>query len=46
MNERNVDLEALIVEAGTSRAGLAARVNVLGSNSGKTYRYDHTSVGR
>ncbi|WP_422771701.1 hypothetical protein ACN28C_00775 [Plantactinospora sp. WMMC1484] len=44
--EPNILLNALIHEAGMSRAGLATRINRLGHNSGKPTRYDHTSVGR
>jgi tetratricopeptide (TPR) repeat protein len=43
MREPNALLDALLDEAGMSRAGLAARVNRLG---GDRYSYDHTSVGR
>ena len=46
MREPNVLLDALIDEAGMSRAGLAARVNRLGDAEGLSYTYDHTSVGR
>ncbi|MDI2127955.1 transcriptional regulator [Yinghuangia seranimata] len=39
-------LGALLDEAGVSRAGLAKRVNDLAAATGRTTRYDHTSVGR
>src|SRR5690349_17713112 len=44
--EPNILLDALMDEAGMSHAGLAARVNLLRDDGGKTTRYDHTSVGR
>lgn len=43
MREPNTLLDALLDEAGMSRAGLAARVNRLGASR---HSYDHTSVGR
>jgi tetratricopeptide (TPR) repeat protein len=43
MREPNSLLDALLDEAGMSRAGLAARVNELGRTR---HSYDHTSVGR
>jgi hypothetical protein len=46
MREPNTLLDALLDEAGMSRAGLAARVNRLGESEGRAYAYDHTSVGR
>ena len=46
MREANTLLDALIDEAGMSRAGLAARINRLGELGGLSYAYDHTSVGR
>lgn len=39
-------LAAALDDAGMSRAGLAQRVNALGSKAGMSLRYDHTSVGR
>ncbi|MFJ8075477.1 transcriptional regulator [Streptomyces sp. NPDC096176] len=42
-NER---LQALIQEAGCSNAGLARRVNMVGSERGVDLRYDKTSVAR
>jgi tetratricopeptide (TPR) repeat protein len=42
-NER---LQALIQEAGCSNAGLARRVNMVGSERGLDLRYDKTSVAR
>ncbi|MEO3922921.1 hypothetical protein ABGB07_03425 [Micromonosporaceae bacterium B7E4] len=44
--EPNTLLDALLDEAGMSRAGLAARLNRAGHSDGMTMRYDHTSVGR
>jgi hypothetical protein len=44
--EPNTLLDALLDEAGMSRAGMAARVNEAGQARGKTTRYDHTSVIR
>jgi hypothetical protein len=43
MREPNTLLDALLDEAGMSRAGLAARVNQLAESR---CSYDHTSVGR
>ncbi|MBQ1159321.1 transcriptional regulator [Streptomyces sp. A73] len=44
--EPNSQLDALLDQAGMSRAGLATRVNRLGSHAGITLRYDHTAVAR
>lgn len=44
--EPNSQLDALLDQSGISRAGLAARINRLGSESGVTLRYDHTAVAR
>lgn len=44
--EPNTLLEALIDEAGVSRAGLAARVNQAGRTRGLGLRYEHTAVAR
>ncbi|MGI5145539.1 hypothetical protein ACQEVC_03925 [Plantactinospora sp. CA-294935] len=44
--EPNTLLDALLDEAGMSRAGLAARLNQAGQRNGMIMRYDHTSVGR
>ncbi|WP_225849851.1 transcriptional regulator [Streptomyces sp. HPF1205] len=44
--EPNTLLDALLDEAGMSRAGLAARVNSLTKSRGKATRYDHASVIR
>jgi hypothetical protein len=47
MREPNTLLDALLDEAGMSRAGLAARVNQAAAAGQRTApRYDHTSVGR
>lgn len=46
MRGPNTLLDALLDEAGMSRAGLANRINHLGVQTGKSYTYDHTSVGR
>ncbi|WP_034266734.1 hypothetical protein [Actinospica robiniae] len=46
MREPNTLLDALLDEAGMSRAGLASRVNRQGGTSGRALTYDHTSVGR
>ncbi|WP_405896920.1 transcriptional regulator [Streptomyces sp. NBC_00727] len=44
--EPNTALEALIEEAGVSRAGLAAHVNRAGRARGLGLRYEHTAVAR
>lgn len=44
--EPNTLLEALIDEAGVSRAGLAAHVNRAGRDRGLSLRYEHTAVAR
>ncbi|WP_328889943.1 transcriptional regulator [Streptomyces sp. NBC_00316] len=44
--EPNILLEALIDEAGVSRAGLAAHVNRAGRARGLSLRYEHTAVAR
>ncbi|NEA10465.1 transcriptional regulator, partial [Streptomyces sp. SID10692] len=44
--EPNVLLEALIEEAGVSRAGLASHVNRAGLTRGLGLRYEHTAVSR
>lgn len=44
--EPNTLLEALIDEAGVSRAGLAAHVNRAGRTRGLGLRYEHTAVAR
>lgn len=44
--EPNTLLEALIDEAGVSRAGLAAHVNRAGRGRGLCLRYEHTAVAR
>lgn len=44
--EPNTLLEALIDEAGVSRAGLAAHVNRAGRGRGLWLRYEHTAVAR
>ncbi|MFI6860423.1 transcriptional regulator [Streptomyces sp. NPDC050421] len=44
--EPNTMLEALIDEAGVSRAGLAAHVNRAGRTRGLGLRYEHTAVAR
>ncbi|MFG2307037.1 transcriptional regulator [Actinacidiphila glaucinigra] len=44
--EPNTLLDALMAEAGMSRAGLAARVNQAARARGKVTRYDHASVIR
>ncbi|MET9881433.1 transcriptional regulator [Actinacidiphila glaucinigra] len=44
--EPNTLLDALMAEAGMSRAGLAARVNQAAQTRGKVTRYDHASVIR
>ncbi|MFD8937340.1 transcriptional regulator [Streptomyces sp. NPDC059578] len=44
--EPNTLLDALLAEAGISRAGLAARVNQIGEMRGQSMRYDHSSVIR
>ncbi|MFF5335886.1 transcriptional regulator [Streptomyces sp. NPDC013181] len=44
--EPNTALEALIEEAGVSRAGLAGRVNRAGRARGLSLRYEHTAVAR
>lgn len=44
--EPNTLLEALIDEAGVSRAGLAAHVNQAGRGRGLCLRYEHTAVAR
>ncbi|MGW6630677.1 transcriptional regulator, partial [Streptomyces anulatus] len=44
--EPNVLLEALIEEAGVSRAGLAGHVNRAGRTRGLSLRYEHTAVSR
>ncbi|NED29755.1 transcriptional regulator, partial [Streptomyces anulatus] len=44
--EPNVLLEALIEEAGVSRAGLAGHVNRAGRARGLGLRYEHTAVSR
>ncbi|MFH9608706.1 transcriptional regulator [Streptomyces sp. NPDC017448] len=44
--EPNVLLEALIEEAGVSRAGLANHVNRAGRARGLSLRYEHTAVSR
>lgn len=47
MQEANTLLDALLDEAGMSRAGLAARINQAAAPDRRTApRYDHTSVGR
>jgi hypothetical protein len=47
MREANTLLDALLDEAGMSRAGLAARINqAAGTDQRAAPRYDHTSVGR
>ncbi|MFB9831021.1 transcriptional regulator [Actinoallomurus acaciae] len=46
MSEPNILLDALLDEAGISRAGLASRINRRTSEMGKPTQYDHTSVGR
>ena len=46
MREPNTLLDALLDEAGMSRAGLASRINQLGQLAGHVSAYDHTSVGR
>ncbi|MFJ9827933.1 transcriptional regulator [Streptomyces sp. NPDC101160] len=42
----NALLDALLVEAGISHAGLAARVNQAGRARGLALRYEHTAVAR
>lgn len=44
--EPNILLEALIDEAGVSRAGLAGHVNQAGRARGLCLRYEHTAVSR
>ncbi|MGW1092717.1 transcriptional regulator [Streptomyces sp. NPDC002596] len=44
--EPNILLEALIDEAGVSRAGLAAHINQAGRARGLSLRYEHTAVAR
>ncbi|MCM2415152.1 transcriptional regulator [Streptomyces sp. RKAG290] len=44
--EPNTLLEALIDEAGVSRAGLAAHINQAGRARGLGLRYEHTAVAR
>ena len=44
--EPNVLLDALLEEAGMSRAGLSARINELCGGGTRATHYDHTSVGR
>lgn len=44
--EPNRQLDAMLDQSGMSRAGLAARINSLGSEVGITLRYDHTAVAR
>lgn len=44
--EPNVLLEALVEEAGMSRAGLAGHVNRAGLARGLSLRYEHTAVSR
>ncbi|MFC5801454.1 transcriptional regulator [Streptomyces formicae] len=44
--EPNTLLDAILNEAGMSRAGLAARVNEAARHRGKNARYDHSSVIR
>ncbi|MBF9129029.1 transcriptional regulator [Plantactinospora sp. S1510] len=44
--EPNTLLDALLDEAGMSRAGFAARINRAGQSNGRITRYDHTSVSR
>ncbi|WP_030876308.1 hypothetical protein [Streptomyces sp. NRRL S-1868] len=44
--EPNSQLDALLDQSGMSRAGLAARINRLGSQADLTLRYDHTAVSR
>jgi hypothetical protein len=42
----NSQLDVLLDQSGISRAGLAARLNRLGTRHDVTLRYDHTSVAR
>ncbi|UQX00359.1 transcriptional regulator [Streptomyces sp. RerS4] len=42
----NALLDALLAEAGMSRAGLAAHVNQAGRSRGLALRYEHTAVSR
>ncbi|MFD9425470.1 MULTISPECIES: transcriptional regulator [unclassified Streptomyces] len=44
--EPNILLEALIDEAGVSRAGLAGHINQAGRARGLCLRYEHTAVSR
>ncbi|MFF2025708.1 transcriptional regulator [Streptomyces sp. NPDC058171] len=44
--EPNTLLDALLAEAGMSRAGLAVRINQAGMTRGQRMRYDHSSVIR
>ncbi|WP_433680644.1 hypothetical protein [Nocardia sp. CA-119907] len=46
MAEPNTTLAELITESGMSWAGLAKRVNNLGTDEGQALRYDYTAVGR
>lgn len=46
MSEPNTLLDALIDEAGMSRAGLAERINRAGVELGAATSFDHRSVGR
>jgi transcriptional regulator with XRE-family HTH domain len=46
VRQPNERLQALIQEAGCSNAGLARRVNVVGTERGLDLRYDKTSVAR
>lgn len=46
MREPNTLLDALIEEAGMSRAGLADRINKAAATGANPTHYDHTAVGR
>jgi hypothetical protein len=46
MGEPNTLLDALLDEAGISRAGLSSRVNASTARTSRPTSYDHTSVGR
>ncbi|MET8052458.1 transcriptional regulator [Streptosporangium sp. NPDC005286] len=46
MSEPNILLDSLLVEAGISHAGLAARINATTATARRSTRYDHTAVAR
>lgn len=46
MGERNGALAELVAEAGCSQAGLARRINGLGTETGLRLTYDYTAVNR